>query len=181
MEISSLDITLSRIRQIESRISHIDKKLGEIAGSENKGTKPFDKILNEKIQENPPAKDDDINKLIEKYSKENNIDKNLVQAVIKTESNYNKNAVSHAGAQGLMQLMPFTAQTLGVTDPFDPEENIAGGTKYLKNLINRYNSLELGLAAYNAGPEAVNKFGGIPPYAETQNYVKKVLELHRNN
>jgi len=181
MELSSLDLTLSRIKQIESRISQLDKKLCGFAEAENEGTKPFDKVLQEKIEEKGTTKDEDINKIIEKYSRENNIDKNLVEAVIKAESNYNKKAVSNAGAQGLMQLMPFTAETLGVKDPFDPEENISGGTKYLKSLINRYNSVELGLAAYNAGPDAVNKYGGVPPYAETQNYVKKVLEYQRNN
>lgn len=181
MELSNLDITISRIREIETRISHIDNKMGTMLGVNNTGTKSFNKVLDEKIKEaeKPVSKKDDssIEKLIEKYSKENNLNKDLVNAVIKTESNYDTEAVSRAGAQGLMQLMPLTAQSLGVNDPFDPEQNIAGGTKYLRNLINRYNSVELGLAAYNAGPNTVNKYGGVPPYEETRNYVKKVLEL----
>lgn len=184
MEISSLDLTLSRIRQIETRISSIDSKMGSIVGANEGSTKPFNEVLDKKIKETDgtdQGKDDDIKTLVEKFSRKNNLDKDLVDAVIKTESNYNANAVSHAGAQGLMQLMPLTAQSLGVNDPFDPEQNIEGGTKYLSNLINRYNSVELGLAAYNAGPESVNRYGGIPPYSETQNYVKKVMELQEKH
>lgn len=186
MDISGLDITLGRIRQIETRISSIEQKINKDGGKNEPGVVSFEKVLNEKVQETKksslPEKFDKthITKLIEKYSNENGLDKNLVEAVIHAESSFNNEAVSHAGAQGLMQLMPLTAEKLGVDDPFDPEQNIAGGTKYLRNLINKYNSVELGLAAYNAGPENVNKYGGIPPFSETQNYVKKVIDLHQN-
>ncbi len=104
------------------------------------------------------------------------ISSGLLKAVARAESNFNPQAVSHAGALGVMQLMPSTASALGVSDPFNARQNIMGGAKYLKTQLERFGgNISLALAAYNAGPGSVEKYGGVPPYAETQNYVKKVI------
>jgi hypothetical protein len=117
-----------------------------------------------------------INLLIKKYAKRHGIDEKLIRAVLQKESGGNPIAVSPKGAMGLMQLMPETAQSLGVDDPFDPEQNLAGGTKYLKYCLNLFcQDVALALAAYNAGPETVKRYGGVPPYAETQHYVAGIL------
>jgi hypothetical protein len=117
-----------------------------------------------------------IEKLINKYAKRHGVDETLIRAVLRQESGGNPRAVSPKGAMGLMQLMPDTAVLLGVKDPFDPEENLAGGVKYLKHCLDSFHQDQaLALAAYNAGPEAVKKYGGVPPYRETQQYVASIL------
>jgi soluble lytic murein transglycosylase len=103
----------------------------------------------------------------------------LVKAVVKAESNFEVAAVSNKGAQGLMQLMPGTADDMGVGDPFRAEDNVYGGTRYLRAMYDRFGDWERAIAAYNAGPGAVEKHGGIPPYAETQQYVERVLHYYR--
>jgi hypothetical protein len=117
-----------------------------------------------------------INLLIKKYAKRHGIDEKLVRAVLQKESGGNPTAVSPKGAMGLMQLMPETAQSLGVEDPFNPEQNVAAGVKFLKTCLNLFSQdVTLALAAYNAGPETVKRYGGVPPYPETQQYVAGIL------
>ena len=117
-----------------------------------------------------------IQNIVSQVAKKYEVDEKLVNAVIKQESGFNPKATSHCGAMGLMQLMPQTAKGLGVTNAYNPVQNIEGGVKYLKNLLNKYNgNTVLALAAYNAGPNAVEKYGGVPPYKETQNYVRNIL------
>jgi soluble lytic murein transglycosylase-like protein len=116
----------------------------------------------------------EIAQLIEKEAKKNGVDPLIIEIIVQHESNFNPNAVSSTGAQGLMQLMPGTAAGLGVSDSFDPAQNLAGGTLYFAMQLRRFQDLGKALAAYNAGPGAVESCGGIPPYAETQNYVASI-------
>ncbi|MGM0844325.1 MAG: lytic transglycosylase domain-containing protein [Bacillota bacterium] len=125
------------------------------------------------------ATDSSIQQIINKAAQKYNIPTKLISSVISQESNFNPDAVSHAGASGLMQLMPATARGLGVTDIFDPEQNVFAGTKYLRQMMDKYNgNLEMALAAYNAGPGNVDKYDGIPPFKETMQYVQKVSQKY---
>jgi soluble lytic murein transglycosylase-like protein len=121
----------------------------------------------------PPAQ---IDALVEQNAATWQVDPALIKAVIANESGFNANATSKVGAQGLMQLMPETAASLGVRDAYDPAQNVAGGARYLRGLLDRFHGDQrLAIAAYNAGPGAVEKYGDVPPYAETRNYVQNVL------
>lgn len=112
---------------------------------------------------------------IREAARETNLPEDLLKAVIKNESNGDTTAVSPSGAAGLMQLMPDTARAVGVSDRFDPRENILGGARYLRQMVDRYGDLKTALAAYNAGPGNVDKHGGVPPFPETENYIRRVL------
>jgi len=117
--------------------------------------------------------------LVEEAARRHGLDPSLVHAVVQAESGYNPYATSPAGAQGLMQLMPATARALGVRDPYDPAQNVEAGARYLRGLLDRFGDVRLALAAYNAGPGAVQRYGGVPPYAETRAYVERVLATWR--
>lgn len=118
----------------------------------------------------------------ERYSRAHNLSPALVKAIIRAESNGNRFAISRKGAQGMMQLMPFTSKRLKVNDPFDPVENIEGGVKYIRELLDEFQgNVTHAVAAYNAGPAAVRKYGGIPPYQETRVYVKRVMDYYRKH
>ncbi len=136
-----------------------------------KSSEGFQTVLKGMYQGGTESMDSIFQEAASKYG----ISENLLKAVAKAESNFNPKAVSKAGAIGVMQLMPATARALGVVDPYDARQNIMGGAKYLKENLERFGgNVNLALAAYNAGPNSVQKYGGIPPYKETQNYVKTV-------
>ena len=196
MELTGLDITLRRMQAIESTF----KSLSSAGVNNSQASQEFQKILDANMTKNPSQVKDtpfaekifssnltskaqeraNIDALIEQYSAKNGLDSAFVKAVIKQESGFQPKVTSHCGAMGLMQLMPATASSLGVKDAYDPEQNIAGGTKYLKGLLDRFGgNKSLALAAYNAGPNAVAKYNGIPPYKETQNYVKNIMSMYQ--
>lgn len=181
MEITGLEITLQRI-------SNIEKQFQTLAGVGKKPDKDFQSILDASMHPSDETigfnygsevSKEEVNNLIDAYSQKNGLDADFVRAVVKQESGFNEHATSRCGAAGLMQLMPGTAKGLGVTNPYDAEQNVKGGTKMLANLLKTYGgNKELALAAYNAGGGAVKKYGGIPPYGETQRYVKNVLNIY---
>lgn len=143
----------------------------------------FELYLREGVKDPPPVSDRAsagwMMEYADRYSRAHNLSPALVKAIIRAESNGNRFAVSRKGAKGMMQLMPFTSKRMKVNDPFDPVENIEGGVKYIKELLGTFRgNVVHAVAAYNAGPAAVQKYGGIPPYPETRIYVKRVLNFY---
>lgn len=173
----------ARIAQIQSNLAAIRQRFeGRSEAPAAVDTTSFEATLSsalapqspENLEDNP-----DLNNVIETQAQQNGLPSSLIKAVIQAESGFNPNAKSNAGAQGLMQLMPQTAGQMGVQSILDPAQNIAGGSKYLGDLLDRFHSVPKALAAYNAGPTAVQRYGGIPPYSETQNYVNRVLSYQQ--
>jgi|HubBroStandDraft_2_1064218.scaffolds.fasta_scaffold01964_3 soluble lytic murein transglycosylase-like protein len=117
----------------------------------------------------------EIERMIKLSAADYDVDPALIEAIIENESGFDPHATSSAGARGLMQLMPQTADALGVRDSYDARQNVRGGTRYLRSLLDRFGKVELAVAAYNAGPDAVRKYGGVPPYEQTRGYVRNVL------
>ncbi len=151
--------------------------MGSIGASGPEGFAPFNPLASG-AQLSPSPNGERFAPLIRQAAEGAGIDPALFDALIASESAYDPSARSRAGALGLSQLMPETAASLGVGNPFDPEQNLRGGAKYLAQMMQRFGGdPQLALAAYNAGPGAVEKFGGVPPYAETQGYVRKVMGL----
>lgn len=166
---------------MDSKSLQTNTILNDFSPAENKLSDNKIDSLRDIYQKLNSAADTDSNweNIIVQAGKKYNLDPNLIRAIIQVESGYNPNAVSHAGAQGLMQLMPDTAKEMNVTDVFNPEQNIFGGARYFREMLDRYRGdLVKALAAYNAGPEAVDKARGIPNYTETQLYVPRVLNAY---
>ncbi len=184
--LSDYSAAISRIEAIESRLQSVLTPASAAAGAAPPAsalpaasTGSFASVLQQAF---PPAASKQyspyIEGLISRYSSQYGLSPNLVRAVIAQESDGNAQEVSSKGAMGLMQIMPQEARSLGVSNPFDPEQNIAAGTRLLAGLMKRYNGdVPLTLAAYNAGPGAVQKYNGIPPYPETEHYVKRILGM----
>ena len=159
---------------IQSDFTHVERRIAELAGVRPPGAERVDAFAR-------LARPTAVAFAIADGAKRAGVDPALIAAVAQTESGGNPNARSSAGALGLMQLMPQTARSLGVADPYDPVQNVRAGAAYLRTLLDRFGDLKSAIAAYNAGPGAVSRYGGVPPYAETQTYVERVMVAYRTN
>ena len=161
-------------------IAGLTKKFSALEKTFMQAMRPVIKSAQSAAAPSEPSRPTKFAGAIAQAARRHELDPALLTAVVGQESGFRQRAISGAGAMGLMQLMPETARELGVRDPFDPAQNLDGGAKYLRGLIDRYHGrLDLALAAYNAGPGAVDRYGGVPPYRETQNYVANILASYR--
>lgn len=170
-----LDTKAESIETIEKKVESkpVIQNIGEKAEEVEQLTKESVEL---KSKIDLKAQSANVDELIETFGEKYGIDSDFIKAIIKQESGFNPKATSKKGAMGLMQLMPKTAESLGVLDAYNPSQNIEGGVKYLKSLLDKYgDNKEMALAAYNAGPGAIKKYGGIPPYKETQNYINSIM------
>ncbi len=188
-QLASLSGNVNSIAQNQQFQTILDAKIKEAepTKAEEKPEIDPERLLDDEIEElekqiNLKSKIDlksqssDLDEIIDTFASKYDVDSDFIKAIIKRESNFNPKATSKKGAMGLMQLMPSTAKSLGVINAYNPWENIDGGVKHLSGLLKTYNGdKKLALAAYNAGGGAVKKYGGIPPYKETQNYVKSIM------
>lgn len=172
--------------RILSEIAAVTQRIAEIEVGPRLVTAEFARLvgatLTEARESRPPAgpiSRSTIDRYVAQSAAASGIDPALLAAMISNESGFNPYATSGAGARGLMQLMPQTAASLGVTDAYDPEQNVRAGARYLRALLDRFGTLQLAVAAYNAGPAAVERYGGVPPYLETRAYVRNVLARYR--
>lgn len=157
--------------QIPDNLVAVLQRIADIASSFEAGGQPFNAAVKRAYSASRTA----IDRFVVANSRAEDVDPELIEAIIANESGYDSTATSRSGARGLMQLMPQTAASLGVVNPYDPEQNIRGGTRYVRELLDRFGDVELAVAAYNAGPAAVERYGGVPPYAETRRYVRNVM------
>jgi soluble lytic murein transglycosylase-like protein len=169
--------------EIDNELAAIARRVDEISTGPVIDTAAFNGLLDvayaRSSDAGPPAAARtpraDIERLVKASAADYGVDPALIDAIIEKESAFDSHATSSAGARGLMQLMPETAAALGVTDSYDAAQNVTAGTRYLRGLLERFGKVELAVAAYNAGPDAVRRYGGVPPYQETRSYVRNVM------